>query len=158
MQRAIEMQERNIIGSATATVIAPIVDFYVNLAPFLILAMVLIVADCVFGVKAAKVRKEKIRKSRMVRRSINKMVDYICWITLAGMMGFAFGSTLNMPVLSYVMFAVVCAIELTSIFNNYFEYRGVHVHINVFKLFARWFGRPELEEAITVEEEEKNEE
>ena len=157
MQRVVEMQERNIIGSATATVIAPIVDFYVGLAPFLILAMVLIVTDCVFGVKAARARGELIRRSRMLRRSINKMVDYICWITLAGMMGFAFGSSLHVPVLSDVLFAVVCAIELTSIFNNYFEYRGVHIHIDVFKLLARLFGRPEIEEAITVEEEKKEE-
>lgn len=157
MNRMIEMQERNIIGSATATVIAPIVDFYVALAPFIVLAVVLIITDCIFGVKAAKVRGEKIRRSRMLRRSINKLVDYICWITLAGMMGFAFGSALHVPVLSYVLFVIVCGIELTSIFNNYFEYRGVHIHIDVFKLIARWFGRPELEEAITVEEDKKQE-
>lgn len=153
----IEMQERNIIGSATATVIAPIVDFYVALAPFIVLAVVLIITDCIFGVKAAKVRGEKIRRSRMLRRSINKLVDYICWITLAGMMGFAFGSALHVPVLSYVLFVIVCGIELISIFNNYFEYRGVHTHIDVFKLIARLFGRPELEEAITVEEDKKQE-
>lgn len=158
MQRVVEMQERNIIGSATATVLSPIVDFYVGLAPFIILALVLIITDCVFGTKAAKARGEVIRKSRLLRRSINKLVDYICWITLAGMMGFAFGSSLHVPVLSYVLFAVVCAIELTSIFNNYFEYRGVHIHIDVFKFFARLLGRPEIEEAITVEEEEKKEE
>ena len=157
MQRVVEMQERNIIGSATATVIAPIVDFYTGLAPFIILAVVLIITDCVFGVKAAKARGEKIRRSRMLRRSINKLVDYICWITLAGMMGFAFGSALHVPVLSYVLFVVVVGIELTSIFNNYFEYRGVHIHIDVFKLFARLFGRSELEEAITVEEDKKEE-
>lgn len=153
MNRIVEMQERNIVGSATAAVIAPIVDFYVALAPFIVLALVLIVTDCVFGVKAAKARGENIRRSRMLRRSINKLVDYICWITLAGMMGFAFGSALHVPVLSYVLFVIVCGIELTSIFNNYFEYRGVHIHIDVFKLLARLFGRPEIEESVSVQED-----
>lgn len=155
MQRVVEMQERNIIGSATATVIAPIVDFYVGLAPFIILALVLIITDCVFGTKAAKARGEVIRKSRLLRRSINKLVDYICWITLAGMMGIAFGSALHVPVLSYVMFVVVVGIELTSIFNNYFEYKGLHLHINVFKFFSKLFNRSELEEIVEVKEEEK---
>lgn len=151
------MQERNIIGSATAVVLAPIVDFYASLAPFIAVAVVLIVVDCVFGVKAANVRGEKIRRSRMIRRSVNKLVDYICWITLAGMMGVAFGSALHVPVISYILFVIVCGIELTSIFNNYFEYRGVHVHIDVFKLFARLFGRKELEDAITVEDKDNKE-
>lgn len=149
------MQERNIIGSATAAVLAPIVDFYASLAPFLILAIVLIATDCLFGVKASKSRGEKIRRSRMIRRSINKLVDYICWITLAGMMGIAFGSALHVPILSYVMFVVVVGIELTSIFNNYFEYRGLHIHFNVFKFFSKLFGREELEEAIEIREPKK---
>lgn len=155
MQRVVEMQERNIIGSATATVIAPIVDFYTSLAPFIILAVVLIITDCVFGVKVSKKRGVEIRRSRMLRRSINKLVDYICWITLAGMMGIAFGSALHVPVLSYVMFVVVVGIELTSIFNNYFEYKGLHLHINVFKFFSKLFNRSELEEIVEVKEEEK---
>ena len=127
-----------------ATVISPFVEFYQALAPFLILALVLIVADTRFGVEASVKRGETFRPSRMMRRAINKLVDYICWITLAGVVGNAFGSVLGIPVLSALILLVVYGIELTSCFNNYFEFKGINKTINIWKLF----GRKELEGVI----------
>lgn len=138
------MQERNIISGAMATVISPFVEFYQALAPFLILALVLIVADTRFGVEASIKRGETFRPSRMMRRAINKLVDYICWITLAGVVGDAFGSVLGIPVLSALILLVVYGIELTSCFNNYFEFKGINKQINIWKLF----GKKELEGVI----------
>lgn len=138
------MQERNIISGAMATVISPFVEFYQALAPFLILALVLIVADTRFGVEASIKRGETFRPSRMMRRAINKLVDYICWITLAGVVGNAFGSVLGIPVLSALILLVVYGIELTSCFNNYFEFKGINKKINIWKLF----GKKELEGVI----------
>ena len=138
------MQERNIISGAMATVISPFVEFYQALAPFLILALVLIVADTRFGVEASIKRGETFRPSRMMRRAINKLVDYICWITLAGVVGNAFGSVLGIPVLSALILLVVYGIELTSCFNNYFEFKGINKQINIWKLF----GKKELEGVI----------
>ena len=135
------MQERNIIAGAMATVISPFVEFYQALLPFLILAVVLIVADTRFGVEASIKRGETFRASRMVRRAINKLVDYICWITLAGVVGSAFGTVLGIPILSALILAVIYCIELTSCFNNYFEFRGINKTINIWKLF----GKRELE-------------
>ena len=48
------MQERNIINGTTTAVVAPLLDFYNSLIPFLLLAVVLIVVDSRFGVAAAK--------------------------------------------------------------------------------------------------------
>lgn len=127
-----------------ATVISPFVEFYQALAPFLILALVLIVADTRFGVEASIKRGETFRPSRMMRRAINKLVDYICWITLAGVVGNAFGSVLGIPVLSALILLVVYGIELTSCFNNYFEFKGINKKINIWKLF----GKKELEGVI----------
>ena len=138
------MQERNIISGAMATVISPFVEFYQALAPFLILALVLIVADTRFGVEASVKRGETFRPSRMMRRAINKLVDYICWITLAGVVGNAFGSVLGIPILSALILLVVYGIELTSCFNNYFEFKGINKKINIWKLF----GKQELESVI----------
>lgn len=135
------MQERNIISGAMATVISPFVEFYQALAPFLILALVLIVADTRFGVEASVKRGETFRPSRMMRRAINKLVDYICWITLAGVVGNAFGTVLGIPILSALILLVVYGIELTSCFNNYFEFKGINKQINIWKLF----GKKELE-------------
>ena len=135
-----------------ATVISPFVEFYQALAPFLILALVLIVADTRFGVEASIKRGETFRPSRMMRRAINKLVDYICWITLAGVVGNAFGSVLGIPVLSALILLVVYGIELTSCFNNYFEFKGINKKINIWKLF----GKKELEGVI--EEKSKEDE
>ena len=138
------MQERNIISGAMATVISPFVEFYQALLPFLILAVVLIVADTRFGVEASVKRGETFRPSRMMRRAINKFVDYICWITLAGVVGNAFGTVLGIPILSALILLVIYGIELTSCFNNYFEFKGVNKRINIWKLF----GKKELEEVF----------
>ena len=127
-----------------ATVISPFVEFYQALAPFLILALVLIVADTRFGVEASVKRGETFRPSRMMRRAINKLVDYICWITLAGVVGNAFGTVLGIPILSALILLIVYGIELTSCFNNYFEFKGINKQINIWKLF----GKKELEGVI----------
>ena len=152
------MQERNIIGSVTAATLAPIADFYERLLPVLALAFVLILVDSRFGIMAARKRGEVIRPSRKWRRAINKMVDYICWVTLAGLIGETFGDAFHIPLLSLVMLLIVYGVELTSIFNNYFEYKGAHIHIDVWKFIARLFNRPEIEEVITIDKPENKEE
>lgn len=133
-----------------ATMISPFVEFYRPLLPFLLLAIVLIGADTRFGVEASLKRGETFRPSRMMRRAINKLVDYICWITLAGVVGNAFGSVLGIPILSALILLVIYGIELTSCFNNYFEFKGINKQINIWKLF----GKKELEGVI----EDKNKE
>lgn len=145
------MQERNIISGAMATVISPFVEFYQALLPFLILALVLIVADTRFGVEASIKRGETFRPSRMMRRAINKLVDYICWITLAGVVGNAFGTVLGIPILSALILLVVYGIELTSCFNNYFEFKGINKKINIWKLF----GKKELDGVIEDKEQKE---
>lgn len=126
------MQERNIIGSATAAVLSPFVDFYDALAPYLLFAIVLIIADSRFGIEAAKKRGEVIRTSRKWRRAINKLVDYICWISLAGVFGQTYNEILGIPTLSAFVMLVVYCIELTSCFNNYFEYKGIEFRLSLF--------------------------
>lgn len=104
------MQERNIINGTTTALVSPFLDFYENLIPFLLLAIVLIFVDSRFGVAAAKKRGEQIRPSRKWRRAINKLVDYICWVTLAGLFGQAFGTVLGIPILSVLFLLIVYGI------------------------------------------------
>lgn len=138
------MQERNIINGVMASAIMPLLTFYENLMPYILLAIALIIVDSRFGIKASRKRGETIRPSRKWRRAINKLVDYVCWVTLAGVFGQAYGSVLDIPALAALMLLVVYGIELTSIFNNYFEYKGMRMKINVFKLFRR----PDIEQCI----------
>lgn len=147
------MNERNVLAGTTATVLSPLVDFYQALWPFILVAIILIVADLRFGIEAAKKRGEAIRTSRMWRRTINKLVDYICWITLAGAFGATFGDVLNIPILSAIIILIIYGIELSSCFNNYFEARGWKFRINVFKLF----GQKKLEDAVEqINEKERD--
>lgn len=125
------------MGATTVAVISPLASFYKDLIPYIILAIILIIADTKFGTEAAQKRGEKIRVSRLWRRAINKLVDYICWITLAGMFGQTFGGFLGVPALSMVIILVIYAIELTSCFNNYFEFKGIKKKINLFNLFGK---------------------
>ena len=99
-------------------------DFIEPLKWFLLLGLILIFADLRFGIAAAKKRGEKIRISRAGRRTINKIVDYLCWILVAGAMGKAFGIPFNIPVLPAITLLVVCGLEINSVFMNYFEARG----------------------------------
>ena len=142
------MQDRNVIAGATAAVISPLVDFYSKLLPFLILAIALIAIDSRFGIMASRKRGEVIRASRAVRRAINKLVDYICWITLAGMIGQTFGAAFHIPLLSIIVLCIVYAIELTSISNNYFFYKGINKNFNGWKFFSKVKGQEAIEEAI----------
>lgn len=147
------LQERNIINGATAAMVAPLLDFYQKLVPFLLLAIVLIIVDSRFGIAAAKKRGETIRTSRKWRRAINKLVDYVCWVTLAGLFGTTYGEILGIPILSALFLLIVYGVEISSCFNNYFEYKGIKKRINIFKLF----NRPEVENCIEDILDEKKE-
>lgn len=117
----------------------PFIEFYEALTPYIILAIVLILADSRFGVEAAQKRGETIRQSRKWRRAINKLVDYICWISLAGVFSNAYSDVLDIPALSGVVLLIVYAIEITSCFNNYFEVKGIKLRLSFNAIFREWF-------------------
>ena len=150
------MQDRNVIAGATAAVISPLVDFYSKLLPFLILAIALIIIDSRFGIQASRKRGEAIRASRAVRRAINKLVDYICWVTLAGMIGQTFGTAFHIPLLSIIVLCFVYSIELTSIFNNYFFYKGIKKKFNGWKFFSKLTGNDAIESALEETSDENS--
>ena len=151
------MQERNIIGGVTASVLSPFIEGWQQMLWFLILAIILILGDLRFGIAAAKKRGERIRPSRAVRRSINKLVDYICWLSIATVVGINFGTVFDVPLLSVIIMAIVCIIELSSIVDNYLEYKGIKQKVNLIKLIAHIFRRPEIEDVLeSTEKTEQN--
>lgn len=142
------LQERNIISGTFATVFSSFVEGWESLVVWLIVAFILIMVDLRFGLKAASIRGEKIRGSRAVRRTINKMVDYICWISIAWALGNSFGKIFNVPLLVAIIMLIVCSIEISSIFDNYFEYKGISKKFNVWKFFSKIFKISAIEESI----------
>lgn len=149
------IQERNVLAGATATVISPLVDFYGKLLPFLLLAIMLIAIDSRFGILASRKRGETIRTSRAIRRAINKFVDYICWITLAGMLGQTFGAVFHIPLLSMIVLLVVYTIELSSIFNNYFFYKGIKLKFDGLKFISK-ITKVNVEDVVTKDNSDED--
>jgi L-lactate permease len=129
----------------------PFVNFYQALVPYIILAIALIIVDSRFGIEAAKKRGETIRQSRKWRRAINKLVDYICWISLAGVFSNAYSEVLGVPMLSAIVMLVVYAIEIVSCFNNYFESKGIDIRISFTSIFTHWFKKVSKSDTDIVE-------
>lgn len=142
------MTERNLIGGVTASVLSPFVDGWESLMVWMVVAFTLILADLRFGIMAARKRREVIRGSRAVRRTINKMVDYICWVSIAYVLGGSFGRIFDVPLLASIVMLIVCAIELSSIFDNYFEYKGLKKKFNIWRFYTKMFKIPDLEDVI----------
>lgn len=150
------MQERNVISGASATIFSSFVEGWESLIVWLIVAFVLILADLKFGTQAAWKRGEKIRGSRVIRRTVNKMVDYICWISIAWVLGNSFGRVFDIPLLAAIVMLVVCSIEISSIFDNYFEYKGLNKRFNVWKFFSKVFKISAIEESIEDKTTDEN--
>lgn len=131
------MGERNVINGVSSVVLFPLLEFYKELMPLLFLAVVLTLVDLRFGVQAARKRGENIRLSRAARRTVNKLVDYICWVTLSGLFGDSFGVMFGIPILSTIMLIVIYGIEVNSCYQNYFEYRGINKKFNIFSALKK---------------------
>lgn len=126
-------------------------EFFIWAKWFLLLALILSVADLRFGVMAAKHRGETIRKSRAVKRSINKICSYCLWILVSYSFGQAFGSPFGIDLLPLLMLLVIYGVELESIYSNYFESKGKRIKINILKFFGK------KTDLIEIEEEQENE-
>ena len=57
----------------------------------ILLGFMLIVSDLWFGIRASKYLNVNVRKSRAGRRTLNKIIDYICYISLGAVLGKAIG-------------------------------------------------------------------
>lgn len=149
------MQERNVISGVTAAFTAPLVEGWDMLLPFFGLALVLTLLDLRFGILAAKARNEKIRGSRAVRRTLNKIVDFICYLSLAWLLGHTFVGPFNIPLLPLVVLAIVYGIEMSSIANNYLEYKGINKKISFTKFIKLIFKKVNVEDILEDAEPKK---
>jgi len=135
------MQERNIMNGAFAGVTTATYFDFINFLQsskwLLLLGVALIILDFRFGIKYSKVKKEEIKRSRAVRRTINKVVDYFCWISLAYLLGMAFGTPFGINVIPFVVMVVIYGAELESVIVNYFGSKGRTVKWDFFKWFNK---------------------
>lgn len=131
------MHEKNIINGTFAVFLSGFFEFLEPLKWLVLCGIILIVVDLRFGVMASKKRGETIRTSRAVRRSINKLIDYTCWVLLACALEHTFAEPFHIPLLPTLVMLVVYGVEINSIFANYFEYKGLNLKVDIFKFFKK---------------------
>ncbi len=120
-----------------AAILGELHDFAEPLKWLMLLGLVLLLTDLRFGIRASRHRGDDVRASRAVRRTINKAVDYICWVLLAGSIGATFGESFGVKILPILVMLVIYGVEINSCFSNYFEIKGSPLKVDVFKWFAR---------------------
>lgn len=126
----------------------------------ILLAVILILSDLWFGISASRVQGIAIRKSRAGRRTLNKLVDYICYILLGAVMGKAIGEPYGVdPMVVSITVMILCyCFEIDSIYGHICEIHGIKKQYSIwkiiFKLFTFKFS--ELGEAFRDMAEQKN--
>lgn len=143
-------------ATMAVTIYAYIADMLEQSFIWLIFAFILVISDLYFGIEAAKVRGEKVKFSRALRRTLSKICEYICWIMLSITLAMAFQEEWLMK----VVFGIVYGNEVCSCIANYFEAHGKKVNINIFKIVGGWLGKEEIADIeitdIKKEEDEKD--
>ncbi len=123
-----------------------LLDFFLWAKWLLILAFVLTITDLKFGISASRCRKEPVKRSRAVRRTLDKICSYVLWIVLAYTFGQAFGQPFGIDLLPVIILLVIYGVELESIYVNYFASKGKNIKVNVFKFFSKKTDIIEIEE------------
>ena len=126
----------------------------------ILLAIILILSDLWFGISASRLQKIEIRKSRAGRRTLNKIVDYICYVLLGAVLGKAIGEPYGMnPIVVSITVMVICyCFEVDSIYGHICEIHGIKKRYSIlrilFKLLTLKF--KDVGEAFKDMSEQKN--
>lgn len=142
----IELQENVLIMTYTDHFLVGLFDFFIWAKWLLATALILTLADLKFGISASKYRKEPIKRSRAIRRTLDKICSYVLWIVLAYTFGQAFGQPFGIELLPIIILLVIYGVELESIYVNYFAAKGKKVKVNIFKYFSKKADIIEIEE------------
>lgn len=128
------------------------------------LSFALIIADFWLGISESKMVGKEIRRSKAWRRTLNKVVDYMCYLMVAGLLGKAIGEPMGMNALrvASVVMLLTCAWELDSIYGHICVLNGADQDFSVRKFIVGIFKRKSqaIHEAVDeakIEQEGKGE-
>ena len=107
------------------------------------LSFALIIADFWLGISESKMVGKDIRRSKAWRRTLNKVVDYMCYLMVAGLLGKAIGEPMGMNALrvASVVMLLTCAWELDSIYGHICVLNGAEKDFSVRKFIVGLFKR-----------------
>lgn len=117
--------ERTCFKSFIAASLALLSEFLTDAGWLAVLALCIVFVDLRFGVKAAHKRGEIVRFSKAMRRTVNKMLDYLCWILVAVAVGRAIGAPMGITVLPSLVMLFAVSLELDSIGSHWMELRDI---------------------------------
>lgn len=137
-------------GGTSVVMTAFLYEVIADMLPFLIVAIVVILVDLIFGIRAAQHRNEEVRWSRAFRRTMSKMFEYVCWVTLSSSLAVAF----KFPALEWIILGAVILNEIVSIASNWCEVHGIRIKgLNLPKIIGEKVGIDLSDVEITKDDE-----
>ena len=125
------------------------------------LSFALIIADFWLGISESKLVGKEIRKSKAWRRTLNKVVDYMCYLMVAGLLGKAIGEPMGLDYLKVasIVMLLTCAWELDSIYGHICVLNGAEKDFSIRKFIVGLFKRKSeaISEAVDEAKEEEGE-
>lgn len=102
----------------------------------ILLAFVLILSDFWFGISVSRMQGIEVRKSKAGRRTLNKVIDYLCYVLLGAVIGKAIGDPygLNHITVSITIMILCYCFEIDSIYNHICELHGVKKRYSIWAI------------------------
>lgn len=129
--------------TAIALMASEVMMLLYELRWLIVVTFALVLVDLRFGNRESREKKVEIRVSRAIRRTCNKMVDYICWLIVGGLLGLAmrdaYGWSEVTTAASALALCWLC--ELNSIYGHYCELYHVKKRFDLYHIFLSLIGR-----------------
>nr|DAG95123.1 MAG TPA: holin [Herelleviridae sp.] len=155
-----ETTSQSLFKTFTVGLLGECTQILYDLRWMILLAIILILSDLWFGISVSRVHSIEIRKSRAGRRTLNKLVDYICYILLGAVLGKALGEPYGIdPIVVSITVMVLCyCFEIDSIYGHICEIHGIKKRYSVWKILFKLitFKFKDLGEAFKDMAEQKN--
>lgn len=106
----------------------------------ILLAFVLILSDFWFGISVSRMKGIEVRKSVAGRRTLNKVIDYLCYVLLGAVIGKAIGDPYGLnPITVSITIMILCyCFEIDSIYNHICELHGVKKRYSIWAILLKF--------------------
>lgn len=160
IDRITESTTQSLFKTFTVGILGECTQILYDLRWMIVLAIILILSDLWFGVSASRIQGIEIRKSRAGRRTLNKIVDYICYVLLGAVLGKAIGEPYGMDpiIISITVMILGYCFEVDSIYGHICEIHGIKKKYSIWKILFKLltFKFKDLGEAFKDMAEQKN--
>lgn len=139
IDRITETTTQSLFKTFTVGILGECTQIIYDLRWMILLAIILILSDLWFGISASRVQDIVIRKSRAGRRTLNKLVDYICYILLGAVIGKAIGEPYGVdPMEVSITIMILCyCFEIDSIYGHICEIHGIKKRYSIWRILFK---------------------